>query len=294
MKETKKRSLKETDAHPSTNQSQVCTQLPSQPAAQTTAKPTVSAVPSSTGWLKADKSEYHKKKMFPCDLCHYKCDSLFNLKTHRNSRRCRDSRPESPVTFDSPPLDPEPYIIRRRTERRVFDVSTDAEVSPVRSQFGGEDAPVCRVSPVCSQVGNETVLPTQDTAPMEEDSSGEEDLSEINLQREAEAAPEAENVYSCRGCEAEFGTVQALMQHAVTCRQIESDTDEEEEDEPAQRQQVFKCGQCDSRFGNINELRVHRRGCHPDNMNNIRELCRNFNCQECRIEPGEGCFGEKL
>ena len=287
----------------SLHQSQVSTQLSSQPAAQTT-----TAVPQSTGWLKADKSIYHKKKMYTCDLCQYKCDSEWNLKTHRNSRRCRDARPESPILFNSPPLDPEPYIIRRKIARRVLEspssqVSLTASrlsdftitdewdrdvVRPTQQKTGEEDHSIFN-SPreVETTPDQETVLPTQDTAPLDV-SSGEEDHSIFNLQREAEATPEQE-VYSCRECEAEFGTVQALMQHAVSCRARDSDEDSEEE-EPAQRQQVFNCGQCDSTFKDLFLLKVHRRGCHPDNMANIKELCKKFNCDDCSMKPGDGCF----
>ena len=169
----------------------------------------------------------------------------------------------------------------------TYTVKTGEEDPPMfNPQREAEASPVS----VRSQSGGGTVCSTQDTAPMEEDSSGEEDHSVFNLQREAEASPDCQEVYSCRECEAEFGTAQALMQHAVSCRARDSDEDSEEEEEPAQRQQVFNCGQCDSEFNDLFQLRVHRRGCHPDNMHNIRELCRNFNCEECSMKPGEGCF----
>ena len=67
------------------NQSQVSTQLSLNiqfsvsgvnPAAFPTNSQPVAEPTVSSGWIRADKSAYHKKKMFPCDLCGFKCDSV--------------------------------------------------------------------------------------------------------------------------------------------------------------------------------------------------------------------------
>ena len=221
-------------------------------AATTSHKVKKQSPPTSTGWLKADKSDYKVKKTFKCDLCGTMIDSVCNLHAHRNSRRCRENQPPSPIVFNSPPLDPEPYIIRNRPFRReIVDLEeTNLPVSPITSQpiFNGVDL-------------DETVLPSQYNV--------EEDQPEANPQQQAE-------VYTCNECEAEFLTVQALIEHANHCRKADSEEDDDE-------QQEFNCGQCEGMFRDLFSLREHRRGCHPDSMQDMKQLCNNFNCQDCRL-----------
>ena len=134
------------------------------------------------------------------------------------------------------------------------------------------------VSPVTSQpIFNsvdldETVLPSQYNV--------EEDQPEANPQQQAE-------VYTCNECEAEFLTVQALIEHANHCRKADSEDDDDE-------QQEFNCGQCEGMFRDLLALRVHRRSCHPDNMNNIKKLCDEFKCEDCVMEPAEGAFSGRF
>ena len=166
-------------------------------------------------------------------------------------------------------------LLIHRTERCDDDSSDDEEEFPSRKRHTQHLESEDETS------GEETELPAE--------ISGEETVLEDEARR-LKPNDNAE-VYKCGECEAEFGTVQALTHHAQQFHQDETGSSEEE-DEPMepQRQQIFRCGQCEIEFQNLIELRAHRRTCHPDNMHNIREVCNNFRCEDCTMEPAEGAF----
>src|SRR3977135_2759735 len=85
-----------------------------------------------------------------------------------------------------------------------------------------------------------------------------------------------EEVYKCRDCETEFTNVQALSDHVQQFHQDESSSDEDEVPPT-----VYRCGQCDNEYSTLPALQAHRRTCHPDTMQDIKEMCNNFNCDEC-------------
>ena len=68
---------------------------------------------SVDGWLRCVKSTPHHR--YRCDLCNKDVDSMKNLQQHRSSKPCM-ALAASNLHINSPPLDPETYIIRRRAE----------------------------------------------------------------------------------------------------------------------------------------------------------------------------------
>ena len=152
--------------------------------------------PPTTGWLKADKSQYKIKKLYKCDKCGLKLDSVWNLRTHSNSKRCREAQPPSPPVFNSPPLDLEPYIIRNRPFRReIVDLNEPDET-------------ILAVSPVASYSINnvdldETVLP----------------VAQVEETIIPAAQPETAriNQFFCGNCDTVFPTLMLLYCHRRDC-----------------------------------------------------------------------------
>ena len=237
---------------------------------------------STAGWLHAGKTMIVHRKEFPCDLCGLVLDNIKNLHQHRDMRRCRERRrPISPMSIPSPSVDessPIPY--RRRRQLIISDdesSSDDGEITVLNS-------------PTVSAAQEPDALRISDDESSSDD-EGEDTV--VNSPRVSVAQePEAE-VYVCRNCDAQFNSINALLTHTQDCI-TESSSEEEpmaQLPEPPAVQANFTCGQCAAGFGTLVELKMHRRHCHPDNMVNITEVCRSFECDTCSMEPAECAFG---
>ena len=213
----------------------------------TSSRATTKKVDGSGGWLRCDKSALPHRK-YRCDLCNKDLDSMQNLRQHRGSKRCKDLAEPIFLTYNSPPLDPELYIIRRRAEPVAAVVEEDFGLSVCSSP-----APISSEEEAMDTSDDETMVSSSD----DEMLTGEETVfkTQDDVREEASTSSDQGGV-----------------------RDMERDLDAS--------MHKFICGQCDSEFPSLTELRAHRRGCSPENLPNARELCDGFESDSCFLTPG--------
>ena len=216
-------------------------------------------VDSVGGWLRCDKSGPIRRK-YRCDLCNKDLDSRQNLRQHRGSKKCKNLAEPEFLIYNSPPLDPEPYIIRGRpepvaptaVEEADFNSSVCSSPAPSSSDDDHEAMDV-------SGSDDETMLTDADTV-----LNTQEDVTILNPREGALEDDVREEASTSGGQGGERAMERAL--------------------DDSMRQ--FRCGQCDTEFRTLPELRTHRRGCSPESLPNARELCEGFESDSCFLTPG--------
>ena len=229
------------------------------------------------GWLTSRVSPVRRPhRKYVCDLCKSSIDSMENLRQHRGSRPCRAL--QDPLTFEilSPPVDPEPYIIRRRhrhrvdldetiesagsSQREVILLSSDDETAIGDDASFGIEQPIV---PTVSLLHNASVDAVSDD-------------------------PAISNEFECRLCKTIFNTLIALRAH----RDSDHLNDLPEKEGVSDKASKFKCGQCETDFNALKALRIHRTKCHPDDVPNGRVMCDGFECSGCSLSSPESIMND--